>query len=95
MRITGLIVPDEVAVKASITSAVEDYFLALEPFIPGLGGVRNDRVTATAVVGVVSGIVSIAGGVFTTAAVTLLAANVEIYTLGIGEKAKAATVVYV
>ena len=95
VRITGLIVPDEVAVKASITSAVEDYFLALEPFIPGLGGVRNDRVTATAVVGVVSGIVSIAGGVFTTAAVTLLAANVEIYTLGIGEKAKAATVVYV
>ncbi len=95
VRITGLIVNDEAAVQLNITSAVEDYFFALEPFIPGLGGVRNDRVTATAVVGVVNSIVVIAGGVFTTATVTLNLVNVEIFTLDLGEKVKADTVVYV
>lgn len=96
VRVLGLQVDNLSAVQGSITTAVEEYFLDREPFIEGLSvAPRRDRVTASAVGGVVDDIVSASGGVFGSATVTLNAVNISIYGLGIGEKAKAATVTFI
>lgn len=96
IRITGLIVDNLAEVQATITAAVEEYFLDREPFIEGLSILpRRDRITRSAVGGVVDDIVSAAGGIFSSVIVTQNNINVELYSLGIGEKAKAATVTFV
>jgi hypothetical protein len=95
VRVVGLDVPDPVAVQAALLEAVTEYFLVAEPYIPGLSvPPRLDRVTQSAVGGIVADIVSAAGGVFTTA--TLLKDSVEtaIYSLAEGEKAKLDQLVY-
>ena len=96
VEVVGLDVDDEVNVQAAITEAVESYFLTREPFIVGLSvPPRRDRVTATAVGGVVDDVVSAAGGVFSSVFVKLSLSTVELYSLGIGEKAKVSTVVFI
>jgi len=94
--VTTLVVDNLSQVQADITTAVEEYFLAREPFIAGLSVLpRLDRITATGVGGVIDDIVSAAGGVFTSFDVEESAVPVTTRTLGIGEKAKADSVSFV
>jgi uncharacterized phage protein gp47/JayE len=96
VRVTGLLVDNLAQVQTDITSAVEEYFLGREPFITGLTvSPRRDRVTRSAVGGVVDDIVSAAGGIFSSVIITQASINVELFALGIGEKAKADSVTFV
>ena len=96
VRVTGLIVDNLAQVQATITTAIEEYFLDREPFIEGLSVLpRRDRITRSAVGGVVDDIVSASGGIFSSVIVTQSEVDIEIYGLGIGEKSKAATVTFV
>ena len=97
VTVSGVTVPGDLAqVQTDITTVVEEYFLAREPFIVGLSvPPRLDRITRTGVSGAVEDIVTAAGGVFTSVIVELNSVTTEAYSLGIGEKAKAASVVFV
>lgn len=96
VRVTGLVVDNLAQVQQTITTAIEEYFLDREPFIEGLSILpRRDRITRSAVGGVVDDIVSASGGIFSSVIVTQSAVNVELYGLGIGEKAKASSVTFV
>lgn len=96
VRVTGLQVDNLAQVRDDITTAIEQYFLSREPFIAGLSVLpRRDRVTRSAIGGVVDDIVSAAGGIFSAVVVSRNTLNVELYSLGVGEKAKAATVSFI
>ncbi|MCH8951492.1 MAG: hypothetical protein IID49_05095, partial [Proteobacteria bacterium] len=96
VRVTGLIVDNLAQVQSTITDSVEEYFFNREPFIDGLSILpRRDRITRSAVGGVVDDIVSAAGGIFSSVIVTQNGVNIELFALGIGEKSKAATVTFV
>lgn len=95
VEVSGLTVDNPTQVQADIVAAVEEYFLTREPFISGLAVLpRRDQVTQSAVGGVVEDVVSAAGGIFNSAVVKLATVVTPIYILGIGEKAKAETVVF-
>jgi len=88
--------PDVAQTQVDVETALNEYFVAREPFIPGLSvPPRRDRVTETEVGGIVADIVSAGGGIFVGAAVELNGFNVPIYTLGEGEKAKLLSVTFV
>lgn len=94
--VTGLVVDNLAQVQADIATALEEYFLDRNPFIVGLSiPPRTDRITSSAVGGVVDDIVSAAGGIFTDAAVTQNTVPVVTFSLGIGEKAKASSVAFI
>lgn len=96
VRVTGLTVDNLADTQAAITEAVSQYFTGREPFIPGLSvPPRKDRVTRSGVAGVVDDIVSAAGGIFSSVIVSQNTINVEMYSLGIGEKSKVDTVTFV
>lgn len=96
VRVLGINVPNLADTQAEITTAITEYFLAREPFIIGLSVLpRLDRITRSEVGGIVAQIVSGRGGVFGSAIVTLIGSPIEQFSLGIGEKAKAATVTFV
>lgn len=96
VQVAGLIVDNLSEVQGSITTAVEEYFLGREPYIPGLSiPPRKDRVTATAVGSVVDDIVSASGGIFGSVTISQSGVSLAVYTLGIGEKAKASAVTFV
>ena len=96
VRVTGLIVDNLAQVQADITTAITEYFIDREPFIDGLSILpRRDRITSTAIGGIVDDIVSAAGGVFSAVIVTQAAIIIAIYSLGIGEKSKIDTVTFV
>ncbi len=87
---------DLAQVQNTITTAVEEYFLDREPFIVGLSVLpRRDRITSSGVAGVVDDIVSAAGGIFTGVIVEQATINIDTFSLGIGEKSKASSVVFV
>lgn len=95
VRVTGLLVDDLAEVQASITQAVEEYFIDREPFIDGLSVLpRRDRITRSGIGGVVDDIVSASGGIFSSVILSQSSVNMEVYSLGIGEKSKAATVAF-
>lgn len=94
--VDGLVVDNPAQVQADITAAVTEYFLERAPYIVGLTvTIRSDRVTASAVGGVVDDIVSAAGGIFNDVTVELATVPITVYTLGQGEKAKADSVTYI
>lgn len=97
VRVLGLQVPGDLAtVRDQIHAAVTEYFLSREPYIIGLSvGARTDRITATAVGGVVDDVVGAAGGVFTLLQVTRGGVDASVYILGVGEKAKLGNLTYV
>lgn len=97
VRVLGVSVPNDLAqVQADITTAVEEYFLDREPFIVGLTvPPRRDQVTQSGVAGVVEDIVSAAGGIFTSLILTQNTITVVVFSLGIGEKAKASSVAFI
>lgn len=88
-------VADLPQVQADVTAAIQEYFLSVEPFIPGLSiPPRRDQITRTRVSATVEDIVTAAGGTFIAAKFypTGSPGNLAAYSLGEGEKAKAATV---
>lgn len=90
-------VSDLATTQATVTAALEEYFRSTENFIPGLSvPPRNDQITATRVSAIVEDIVTAEGGTFTAATfqITGFGGSLPIYSLGEGEKAKAANVVY-
>jgi len=97
--ITGITgVGNLAATQASVTTAITEYFLSVEPFIPGLSiPPRNDQITRTRVSAIVEDIVTAAGGTFTAASFSLTGApgSIASYVLGEGEKAKIVDVVFV
>ena len=98
VRILGLSVADPGTVQNDITSAVTQYFLDAEPFIFGLDiPPRKDRITNSAVIGLVEDIVTAAAGTFSTALVSVnsTGASVSTYSLSEGEKAKLVDIQFV
>lgn len=94
--VTGIVVDNLAQVQADITEAVTEYFVEREPFIIGLSvPPRRDRITRSAVGGVVDDIVSASGGIFSAAIVKQNGLNVELFQLGLGEKAKAETISFI
>jgi len=96
VQIVSLVADDLATLTSQIQQAVDEYMAGREPFIPGLSALpRKDRVTQTALGGIVEDLVSAAGGTFT--AVRLLSGTtvVPVYTLGAGEKAKTGAISYV
>jgi uncharacterized phage protein gp47/JayE len=93
ISVTGLSVDNPANVQGQITAAIEQYFLDRAPYIIGLSTPpRRDRITASALSGVVDDIVSAAGGIFTDVTVEKDGSPLSLYELGIGEKAKANSV---
>ena len=89
-----LVVDNLAAVQADIEQAITEFFIDAEPFIDGLTiPPRLDRITRSALIGLVEDIVSAANGTFTTVIFvqTTLAGSLELYVLQQGEKAKLAT----
>lgn len=94
--VTGIVVDNLAQVQADITTAVTEYFVEREPFIVGLSvPPRRDRVTTSAVGGVVDDIVSASGGIFSAAIVKQSGLSIQLFALGIGEKAKAETISFI
>lgn len=95
VEIVGLSVENPVTVKANIEAALNAYFLERSPYLVGLTlPPRLDRITESAVSGIVEDVVSLANGIFTEAKLYKSAVLTPIYTLGIGEKAKLTGVTY-
>ncbi len=91
--VTGLQVENEAEIQQSIQVAVEEYFKGREPFIKGLDVfVRNDRITESAIGGIVNDIVSADGGIFINAVLFRDGVGLPAFSLGKGEKAKVNTV---
>ncbi len=96
VNVIGIQQVDDLAqVQADITTAVTQYFLDRDPFIFGLSvPPRLDRVTQTAVGGVIEDIVSAAGGIFDNVVLLLNGSGTSIYSLQIGEKAKVGNITF-
>ena len=93
--ITGLTVDNSAQVQADITAALVSFYLAAEPFVDGLTiPPRKDRITRSALAGLVEDIVTAANGTFTTVIFnkTGVGGGTEIYILQEGEKAKSGAV---
>ena len=95
--IDGLVVDNLAQVQADIEAALEQFYLAAEPFVDGLTiPPRKDRITRSALTGLVEDIVTAASGIFTevTFDVAGLGGSLDLYILQEGEKAKSDTVSY-
>lgn len=93
VQVNGLIADDISAAQSAISAAVTEFMFSREPFITGLSVLpRTDRITQSAVAGVVHEAVSAVGGTVTTVALTLSGSPVTGYTLGKGQKAKPGTI---
>lgn len=96
VRVLGLSVDNPIAVRTDIESRLLAYFLEREPYLVGLSiPPRYDRITASAISGVVDDVVSEASGVFSNVVVSKDASEITEYTLGMGERAKLAGVAYI
>lgn len=96
VRVTTLQVTSLAAVQLEIETALGEYFKGREPYIIGLTvPPRKDRITRTAVGGVVEDIVTANGGIFGGVIVSTNSVQTDAYTLGIGEKAKLSSVTFV
>lgn len=96
--IDGLVVDNQAQVEADIEAALIEYYLAAEPYIYGLSvPPRKDRITRSALTGLVEDIVTAADGIFTSVTfdVTTVGGSLELYVLQEGEKAKSVTVSFI
>jgi len=99
VTVSDIQVPQDLGqVQDDITNAINNYFLEREPFIAGLTiPPRTDKITRSALIGLVEDIVTAANGTFST--VTFEPAGggttLEIYILGEGEKSKASNIAFV
>lgn len=96
VTVNGLSVENQPDVRAEIEAALSKYFEDREPYLVGLEPYqrRKDRITVTAVSGVIDDIVSAYGGIFVNVTMALGGVNTAIYTLAPGEKAKLQGVTY-
>lgn len=93
VTITALEVANQAQVQADIEEEVQAYFAGREPYIAGLTvPPRKDRITTSGVAGAVEDIVSAAGGIFGGATISQSGILLTLYSLGIGERAKASVV---
>ena len=95
--IDGLVVDNIAQVKADIEAALVQFYLDAEPFVDGLTiPPRRDRITRSALTGLVEDIVTAASGIFTevTFDVAGVGGSLDLYILQEGEKAKSDTVSY-
>jgi uncharacterized phage protein gp47/JayE len=77
--------------QTDINTAVREFFLSAEPYIAGLTvGRRRERITRSALIGLIEDIVTAAGGSFTTATFSVngVGTPLESHTLAAGTKAK-------
>lgn len=89
VSVTNLVVDSLATVQALISSAITDFFLDAEPFVDGLTiPPRKDRITRSALIGLVEDIVTANNGTFTTVTFNIGGTDLELYILGQGEKAK-------
>ncbi len=89
VQVVGLVVDNAGAVQANITESIDSFFKSREPFITGISvPPRNDRITNSAVAGIVDDIVSSVNGVFSNVVIKKGSIPVSLYALGVGEKAK-------
>lgn len=96
VEITGLAVDNPGQTQQDITDALTEYFLDRGPFIVGLTiPPRKDRITSSAVVGIVDDIVSAVNGIFTSAEIDQGGPPIDLFELGVGEKAKVGIVSFV
>lgn len=96
VRVTGLLVDDLAQVREDIEDALAEYFVSREPFIPGLSiPPRRDRITRSALGGVVDDIVAANGGIFSAVFLEVDGVMIDLYSLGVGEKAKLASLEWV
>lgn len=89
--VTGLAVDNAAVVQSDITEALTQFFFDADPFVDGLTiPPRMDRITRSALIGLVEDIVTAASGTFTTVnfSVTGVGLFLELHTLGEGEEAK-------
>jgi uncharacterized phage protein gp47/JayE len=96
--VDGLVVDNQAQVETDIEAALVEFYLAAEPFVDGLTiPPRKDRITRSALTGLVEDIVSAASGIFTgvTFDVTTVGGSLELYILQEGEKAKSTTVSFI
>ncbi|MEG1884845.1 MAG: baseplate J/gp47 family protein [Alistipes sp.] len=95
VEVVGLSVENVPVVQADIEAALTKYFVDRAPFLVGLTlPPRLDRITQSAVSGIVDDVVSAVNGIFTEVKLRKSAVITPIYTLGIGEKAKLTGVTY-
>lgn len=95
--VNGLVVDNQPQVESDIEDALTEFFLDAEPFIDGLTiPPRKDRITRSALEGLVEDIVTAANGIFTnvTFDVTTIGGSLQIYILSEGEKAKSTGVTF-
>lgn len=96
ISIFGLVVSDAVTVQSQIDAAIAEYLLERSPYVIGLdSSFRKDRISASALGGLIDSIVTPAGGIFTRVTLTAGGVSTEVYTLNQGEKAKLGVVSYV
>jgi uncharacterized phage protein gp47/JayE len=94
VTVSGLSVDNLATVQATIETAVTEFFLDAAPFIDGLTiPPRLDRITRSALIGLIEDIVTADNGTFTTVFfnLTTISGSIELYILQQGEKAKLAT----
>ena len=95
VSVIGLEVDDLGGTQILIDSAVKQYFMEREPFVDGLSILpRKDRITKSAVTGVVEDVVTAEGGIFQAITLDLDTVPIDVYSLGEGEKAKSEDVVF-
>jgi uncharacterized phage protein gp47/JayE len=98
--VSGLTVDNPASVQADIEQAVAEFFLDREPFVDGLTiAPRKDRITRSAIIGLVEDIVTAENGSFTTVTFDVdtaaPAGSLETYILQEGEKAKATSTTFI
>ena len=96
--VSDLVVDNPAQVQANITEAITEFFLEAEPFVDGLTiPPRKDRITRSALIGLVEDIVTAANGEFTTVTFTPtgIGGSLELYILQQGEKAKSTGTTYI
>jgi uncharacterized phage protein gp47/JayE len=95
VTVTGLDASDAAAARTAIENAVDEYLRSREPFIVGLSALpRLDRITLSAVSGIVEEAASSVGGTITLVRLSQSTAPVIAYTLAAGEKAKLGTITF-
>lgn len=90
-EVSGLVVDNLAQVQSDISDAIDEFFLAAEPFVDGLTiPPRKDRITRSALIGLVEDIVTANNGIFTEVVffTTGAGGSLDIYVLDRGEKAK-------
>ncbi len=96
INVLGLSVPDPTTTEASISDAITTYFLEREPFIDGVTALpRRDRIQVNNIKSIVDSFATAAGGSYNDVTLFFTGTLVQIdpvYSLGIGQKAKATTI---